>query len=69
MGRTKPMPNRVIVPTFNPYLHRFCNLVERFFSKLKRARAVATRFDKHDANYLTLVKLAATPSGCAIMFE
>jgi len=27
--------------------------------QLKRFRAVATRFEKHDANYLALVKLAA----------
>jgi transposase len=35
------------------------NLVERFLSKLKHFRAVATRFEKHDANYLAGVKLAA----------
>ena len=33
--------------------------IERFFNKLKHFRAVATRFEKHDANYLALVKLAA----------
>ena len=55
----KPMPNRVKVPTFSPWLYRYRNLVERFFSKLKHSRAVATRFEKHDANYLALVKLAA----------
>jgi transposase len=41
------------------YLYRFRNLVERFFNKLKHFRAVATRYEKHDANYLALVKLAA----------
>ena len=56
----KPMPGRVNVPAFSPYLYRFRNLVERFFNKLKHFRAVATRFEKHDANYLALVKLAAT---------
>jgi transposase len=34
-------------------------LVERFFNKLKHYRAVATRYEKHAANYLALVKLAA----------
>lgn len=53
----KPMPRRVNIPAFSPWLYR--NLVERFFSKLKHSRAVATRFEKHDANYLALVKLAA----------
>jgi transposase len=55
----KPMPGRKNVPPFSAYLYRFRNLVERFFNKLKHFRAVATRYDKHDANYLALVKLAA----------
>lgn len=55
----KPMPRRVNLPAFSPGLYRCRNLVERFFSKLKHSRAVATRFEKHDANYLALVKLAA----------
>jgi transposase len=56
----KPMPHRVNVPAFSPWLYRYRNLVERFFNKLKHFRAVATRFEKHDANFLALVKLAAT---------
>jgi transposase len=55
----KPMPNRVNIPSFSPFLYRYRNLVERFFSKLKHFRAVATRFEKHPENYLALVKLAA----------
>jgi transposase len=55
----KPNPRRVNVPAFSQYLYRFRNLVERFFNKLKHFRAVATRYEKHDANYLALVKLAA----------
>ena len=58
-GNIKPMPNRVNLPSFSAYLHRFRNLVERFFNKLKHFRAVATRSEKHDGNYLALVKLAA----------
>ena len=56
----KPMPNRVNVPVFSAWLNQWRNLVERFFSKLKHFRAVATRFEKHDANYLALIKLAAS---------
>lgn len=56
----KPMPGRVNIPSFSPYLYRFRNLVERFFNKLKHFRAVATRYEKHDPNYLALVKLAST---------
>ena len=55
----KPMPGRVNRPAFSPFLYRFRNLVERFFNKLKHFRAIATRFEKHDANCLALVKLSA----------
>jgi transposase len=55
----KPKTSRVNIPVFSPFLYRFRNLVERFFNKLKHFRAIATRFEKHDANYLALVKLAA----------
>lgn len=58
-ANVKPMPNRKNIPAFSRFLYRYRNLVERFFSKLKHFRAVATRYDKHDANYLALVKLAA----------
>lgn len=56
----KPMPHRVNLPVFSQWLYRYRNLVERFFNKLKHFRAIATRFEKHDANYLALVKLAAS---------
>lgn len=59
-ANVKPMPNRKNIPTFSRFLYRYRNLVERFFSKLKHFRAIATRYEKHDANYLALVKLAAT---------
>ena len=59
-ANVKPMPHRVNVPAFSSWLYRYRNLVERFFNKLKHSRAVATRFEKHDANYLALIKLAAS---------
>ena len=55
----KPMPNRVNIPAFSAFLYRYRNLVERFFNKLKHFRAIATRYEKYDANYLALVKLAS----------
>ena len=58
-ANVKPMPTRVKIPAFSRYLYRERNLVERFFSKIKHFRAVATRFEKHDANYLAIVKLVA----------
>jgi transposase len=59
-ANVKPMPHRVNIPAFSPFLYRYRNLVERFFSKLKHFRAVATRYEKYAANYLAVVKLAAT---------
>jgi len=53
------MPNRTNLPPFNKRLYRQRNLVERFFNKLKHFRAVATRYDKRDDNYLANVKLAS----------
>ena len=55
----KPLARRTTMPAFSRFLYRYRNLVERFFNKLKHFRAIATRFEKHDANYLALVKLAA----------
>ena len=55
----KPMPNRVSIPSFSPWLYKQRNAVERFFNKLKHFRAVATRYDKRDDNFLASVQLAA----------
>lgn len=45
--------------SFERTTYRRRNRIERFFKKLKHFRAVAARYEKHDANYLALVKLAA----------
>ena len=58
-ANVKPLAHRSSKPAFSPFLYRYRNLVERFFNKLKHFRAVATRYEKHAANYLALVKLAA----------
>ena len=58
-ANVKPMPNRLTPPAFSKRLYRQRNLVERFFNKLKHYRAVATRYDKRDDNYLACVKLAS----------
>jgi transposase len=55
----RPLANRRDKPAFSAFLYKYRNLVERFFNKLKHFRAVATRYEKHDANYLALVKLAS----------
>jgi transposase len=38
-------------------LYRERNLIERFFNKIKHFRAVATRYDKLDRNFLAAVQL------------
>ena len=58
-ANVRPMPRRLAPPVFSRFVYRQRNLVERFFSKLKHYRAVATRYEKHAANYLAVVKLAA----------
>jgi transposase len=58
-ANVKPLPRRLKGPAFSRLLYRLRNRIERFFNKLKHFRSVATRFEKHDANYLALVKLAA----------
>ena len=53
------MPNRVKNYPFDAELYKERNFAERFFNKLKHFRAVATRYDKRDDNYLAAVKLAS----------
>jgi transposase len=43
----------------DPHLYRERNLAERFWSKAKQYRRVATRYDKKAANFLAFVKVAA----------
>ncbi len=54
-----PKSNRKWKPCFSTRLYRECNLIERFFSKLKHFRRVATRYDKLAANFLAMVQLAS----------
>jgi transposase len=54
-----PKRNRKDPICFSPYLYRACNLVERFFNKIKQCRRIATRYDRLAANYLAFVKLAS----------
>lgn len=59
VANIKPMPHRKRVPAFDRTIYRKRNIVERFFNKLKHFRAVATRYDKTDDNFLASVQLAA----------
>jgi len=44
---------------FSAALYRERNRIERFFNRVKHCRRIATRFEKHAANYLAMLKLAA----------
>ena len=46
----------------SPVLYRARNRFERFFSSIKHFRRLATRYQKHAANFLVMLKLAATPA-------
>ncbi len=54
-----PKSNRKWKPCFSKRLYRERNLIERFFSKLKHFRRVATRYDKLAENFLAMVQLAS----------
>ena len=58
-ANVRAMPNRVNVPAFSQFLYRQRNAVERFFNKLKHFRAIATRYDKRDDNFLASIQLAS----------
>jgi transposase len=55
-----PKRNRKGSFIFSAWVYRQRNQVERFFSKLKQFRAIATRYDKDPQNFLAAVKLAST---------
>ncbi|MCR9061068.1 MAG: IS5 family transposase [Rhodobacteraceae bacterium] len=55
-----PRRNRRDPICFSPYLYRHRNHVERLFNWMKHCRRIATRYEKHAANFLAFVKLAAT---------
>jgi transposase len=55
----RPMEGRKQRPAFSPFLYRYRNLIERFFNRLKHFRAVATRYDKRDDNFMASVQLAS----------
>jgi transposase len=54
-----PMVHRRWKPCFSPALYRARNRIERFFNRIKHFRRLATRYEKHAANFLAMLKLAA----------
>jgi transposase len=54
-----PVARRTHQRRYSRRLYRGRNVVERFWSKVKQYRRVATRYDKLDTSYLAFVHLAA----------
>ena len=54
-----PRSNRRQPPSFDAERYKQCNLIERFFNKIKHFRRIATRYEKRASNYLAMIKLAA----------
>jgi putative transposase len=54
-----PLPTRSQKPPFDKERYRGRNRVERFFSKLKQFRRIATRYDKLHATFTAAVTLVA----------
>ena len=53
-----PMPQRSEPWEYDRELYKERNIVERLFSRLKRFRHLATRYDKLDALFLGFIHLA-----------
>ena len=51
---------RAVQRVIDEHWYRERNLAERFWSKVKQYRRVATRYEKKAANFLAFVWLAAT---------
>lgn len=61
-GMTVVIPSnasRTIRRVIDSHTYKERHLVENFFCKIKRYRRVATRYDKHAANFLGFVLFAA----------
>jgi transposase len=57
-GKTAVIPpkaNRVEQRAYDKELYKDRHLIENFFEKLKRFRAIATRYDKTARNFLAVV--------------
>lgn len=59
VANIRPMPTQRRFPAFDAVLYSRRNRVERFFSKIKHFRAVATRHDKRDDTFLASIQLDA----------
>ena len=62
-GKSAVIPskaNRTTPREYDQDLYQVRHLIENFFAKLKQYRAIATRYDKRQVNFLGAIYLAAT---------
>jgi transposase len=62
-GKTAVIPskaNRKQAREFDRHIYAARHLIENFFAKLKKYRAIATRYDKTARNFLAAVHLAGS---------
>ena len=62
-GKTAVIPpksNRTTLRQYEKELYKSRHLIENFCLKLKQYRAIATRYDKIDQNFLAAIYTAAT---------
>ena len=62
-GKTAVIPpksNRKIQREYDKEIYKARHLIENFFLKLKQYRAIATRYDKTDRNFLAAIYTAAS---------
>ena len=53
-----PRSNRLNPRAFDRHIYKSRNLIERFFSRIKQFRRIATRYDKLAKSFLSFVHLA-----------
>ena len=53
-----PRSNRINPRSLDRHLYKSRNLIERFFSRIKQFRRIATRYDKLAKSFLSFVHLA-----------
>ena len=54
-----PKRHRKVQREYDRHLYKARHLIENFFAKLKQFRAIATRYDKTDRNFLAAIQWAA----------
>jgi transposase len=55
-----PRSHRLTQRTYDRHLYKDRNLVERFFSRLKQFRRIATRYEKLSNTFMSMLNLACS---------